>query len=63
MYSYVLCVMVNARGIIIELFINDGESVMTTYSVSDKNNRKILFKSNRNLNIELEINKLKSSWK
>jgi len=47
----------------IELFINDGESVMTTYSVSNKNNRKILFKSNRNLNIELEINKLKSSWK
>ena len=47
----------------IELFINDGESVMTTYSVSDKNNMKILFKSNRNLNIELEINKLKSSWK
>ena len=47
----------------VEIFVNDGASVMTTYAISDKNNNKIFFSSKRNLKIDLSINELQSSWK
>ena len=47
----------------VEIFVNEGASVMTTYAISDKNNNKIFFSSKRNLKIDLSINELQSSWK
>ena len=46
----------------LEIFVNDGENVMTTYSVSDKNNKKVSLSSNRNRKINLKLNELESSW-
>ena len=46
----------------LEIFVNDGENVMTTYSVSDKNNTDVSLSSKRNMKISLKLNELKSSW-
>ena len=46
----------------LEIFVNDGENVMTTYSVSDKNNTDVSLSSKRNVKISLKLNELKSSW-
>jgi len=46
----------------LEIFVNDGENVMTTYAVSDKNNKKVSLSSNRNRKINLKLNELESTW-
>jgi sucrose-6-phosphate hydrolase SacC (GH32 family) len=46
----------------IEIFVNDGENVMTTYAVSNKKNKNISLISKRNLKVNLKLNELESSW-
>ena len=46
----------------LEIFVNDGENVMTTYAIADKNNKKVSLSSNRNYRINLKLNELESSW-
>jgi len=46
----------------IEIYVNEGENIMTTYAVSNKKNKDVSISSNRNMRINLELNELKSSW-
>jgi sucrose-6-phosphate hydrolase SacC (GH32 family) len=46
----------------IEIYVNEGENIMTTYAVSNKKNKNVSISSNRNMRINLELNELKSSW-
>ena len=46
----------------IEIYVNEGENVMTTYAVSNKKNKDVSLSSNRNMRINLKLNELKSSW-
>ena len=46
----------------IEIYVNEGENIMTTYAVSNKKNKDVSLSSNRNMKINLKLNELKSSW-
>ena len=46
----------------IEIYVNEGENVMTSYAVSNKKDKDLSLSSNRNMKVNLEINELNSSW-
>jgi len=46
----------------IEIYVNNGENVMTKYAISNKKNKDVSISSNRNMRINLKLNELKSSW-
>ena len=47
----------------IEIFVNDGEYVLTSYIYPELDNRKINIESKKNLRMNCNLNVLKSAWK